>query len=70
MDTKPKQLSKHGRGSSPPVGDVVAEIWVWRTVSERRAPGWLLESRRVNSSNWAVRVRLSDAAHILEHSGK
>ena len=33
-NTKPAQLSKHGRGSSPPVGVVVAEIWV-RQARER-----------------------------------
>lgn len=46
-DTKPRQLRKHGSGSSPPVGDVVAEIWVWHPVSECRVPGLLLQSCRV-----------------------
>lgn len=43
-DTKPTQLSKHGSGSSPPVGDVVPEIWVCRAGSESRNLGLTLES--------------------------
>lgn len=45
-DTKPVQLSKHGSGSSPPVGDIVAKIWV-----ESRNPGLTLESCRAITSS-------------------
>lgn len=66
-DTKPTQLRKHGSGSSPPVGDVVAEIWVWHAVSECRAPGLLLESCRVISSNWLGRESVvATAPNILK----
>lgn len=50
-DTKPAQLSKHGNGSSPPGGDVVAEIWVRRAGSESRNPGLTLESCRAITSS-------------------
>ena len=38
-DTKPAQLSKHDRGSSPPVGVVVAEIWVRQAREREQEPG-------------------------------
>lgn len=50
-DTKPTQLSKHGSGSSPPVGDVVAEIWVRRAGSGSRNPGLTQESCRAITSS-------------------
>lgn len=50
-DTKPAQLSKHGGGSSPPVGDVVAKIWVRWAGSESRNPGLMLESCRAITSS-------------------
>lgn len=50
-DTKPAQLSKHSSGSSPPVWDVVAEIWVCRAGSESRNPGFTQESCRAIASS-------------------
>lgn len=43
-DTKPAQLSKHGAGSSPPVGDVVAEMWGWPSREREQEPGLAQES--------------------------
>lgn len=57
-DTKPAQLSKHGGGSSPPVGDVVAKIWVRWAGSESRNPGLTLESCRANTSSGLGRESL------------
>lgn len=51
MDTKPAQLSKHGSGSSPPGGDVVAEIWVRWAGSGSRNQGLTLESCRAITSS-------------------
>lgn len=61
--TKPTQLRQHGGGSSPPVGDVVAEIWVWHAGSERRAAGLLLDpAGSPLPADWAVRAAAAAAA--------